>query len=75
MADGLDVVAVGVEHVGAVVGRVVDLADAGGAVVGAAGLEGGGVEGVDRRAIGRREGDVEAVGEFSRDARLASARS
>ena len=59
VADGLDVVAVGVEHVGAVVVRVVDLAHAGGAVVGAAGLERGGVEGVDGGAVGRLEGDVD----------------
>jgi hypothetical protein len=49
VADDLDVVGVGVEDVGAVVGRVVDLADPEYAVVGAAWREGGGVEGVDRR--------------------------
>ena len=41
MADGLDVVAVGVEHERAVVVRVVDLAHAGRAVVGPARREGG----------------------------------
>ena len=51
VADGLDVVAVGVEDEGAVVAGVVDRARAGGAVVGAAGGEGGGVEGVDRASV------------------------
>jgi hypothetical protein len=38
VADRLGVVAVGVQHVGAVVARVIDLAEAGGTVVGAPGL-------------------------------------
>ena len=61
VADGLDVVAVGVEHEGRVVGGVVDRPRAGGAVVGAARGEAGGVEGVDRVVVGGEEGEVDAV--------------
>ena len=62
MADGLDVVAVGVEDEGAVIGGVVERAGAGGAVIGAAGGEGGGVEGVDLLGAANAEGDVGAAG-------------
>jgi hypothetical protein len=48
---GLDVVAVGVEHERAVVTGVVVRANAGRAVVLAAGGDRGGVEGVDQRAL------------------------
>jgi len=65
VADGLNVVAVRVEGEGAVVAGVVDRAPAGWAVVGTAGGERGGVEGVDLpgRALrlvgkGRRERQV-----------------
>jgi hypothetical protein len=58
VADGLDVVAVGVEDEGAVVGGVVDRTRAGRAVVGAPGGECGGVEGVDGVAVAGGEGDV-----------------
>src|SRR4051794_26604607 len=58
VADRLDVVAVRVEDEGAVVSRVIVGAYAGGAIVLAAGGEGGGVEGVHRRAVGRGEGHV-----------------
>jgi len=60
VADGLDVVAVGVEDEGAVVAGVVERARARSAVVGATGGERGGVEGVDRVAIAGGEGDVDA---------------
>ena len=60
VADRFDVVAVGVEDERAVVGRVVVLADAGRAVVGAAGRERGRVEGVDRLAVVAGERDVRA---------------
>ena len=72
VADGLDVVAVGVEHVGAVVVGVVDLADPGRAVVGPAGGERGGVERVDGRAIGGRERDVHVRGGCGRVPRSRS---
>src|SRR5581483_9806685 len=58
MADGLDVVPVGVVDEGAVIVRVVVLADSGSAVVDPVRREGSLVEGVDRRAVGRGEGDV-----------------
>ena len=58
VADGLDVVAVGVEDEGAVVVGVVHGADAGRAVVLAAGGDRGLVEGVDLRAVLGAEGDV-----------------
>jgi hypothetical protein len=48
VADRLDIVPVGVEYIGAVVGRVIDLAHARRAVVGGARLERRGVERVDR---------------------------
>src|SRR5262245_55694380 len=50
VADGFDVVAVGVEHEGAVVVLVVVRPQPGRAVVGGAGAERGRVEGVDLRA-------------------------
>ena len=59
VADRLDVVAVGVEHVGAVVVRVVDLAHARPAVVGGARRERRGVERVDRLTARDGERDVE----------------
>ena len=61
VADGLDVVAVGVEHEGAVVVGVVDLAHARPAVVRRAGLERGGVEGIDGLTILGRERHVHAA--------------
>ena len=61
VADGLDVVAVGVEDEGAVVAGVVDRARAGCAVVGAAGRQRGGVEGVDGLAVGCGEGELGAA--------------
>jgi hypothetical protein len=61
VADGLDIVAVGVEDEGAVVAGVVDRAWARGAVVGAAGGKGGGVEGVDQLGRASAEGDVGAA--------------
>jgi hypothetical protein len=59
VGDGLDVVAVGVEHERAVVVCVVVVADPWRAIVGAA----GGVEGVDRRAVVGSEGDMDAGSE------------
>ena len=53
VADGLDVVAVGIEDEGAVVVLVVVVADPGRAVVGPAGGERGRVERVHRRPVGR----------------------
>lgn len=61
MADGLDVVGVGIQHEGAVVLRVVDLADAGPAVVHAARIERRGVERVDGGPVRRAERDVDGV--------------
>jgi hypothetical protein len=62
VADGLDVVAVGVEDEGAVVARVV-VALARGAVVAVAGCECDAVELVDGRVVRRREGDVQVLGQ------------
>src|SRR5919107_1008685 len=61
VTDGLDVVAVGVEHERAVVVRVVDLTHARLAVVGAARRQGGRVEGVDGLAVLDPEGHVDAA--------------
>ena len=61
VADRLDVVAVRVEDERAVVVRVVDLANAGPAVVAAAGRERGCMEGVHRLAILGRERHVHAA--------------
>ena len=61
VADNLDVVAVRIEDVGAVVVRVIDLPNARLAVVDAACLEPGGVERVNRRAVLGGEGDVQAA--------------
>ena len=61
VADGLDVVAVGIEHEGAVVAGVVDRAQAGGAVVPAAGGQSRGVEGVDEVVRAGAEAEVEAA--------------
>ena len=55
MADRLDVVPVGVEDIGAVVGGVIDLAHARRAVVGGARLERRGMKRVDRRSVVSRE--------------------
>ena len=60
VVDGLDVVAVGVEHEGAVVVLVVVRARARRAVVRAAGGEGGGVEGLDLLLGVDPEGDMAA---------------
>jgi hypothetical protein len=60
VADGLDVVAVRVEHEGSVVPGVVDLADAWPAVVLATGRERSRVEGVDRFAVLGRDADVQS---------------
>src|SRR5258708_5475942 len=59
-ADGLDVVAVGIEQEGGVVGRAVIGAQPGTAVIAPAGLDPGAVEAVDGGAIGRAEGDMGA---------------
>jgi hypothetical protein len=61
VADGLDVVAVRIEHEGAVIVRVIMRPQAGSAMVRAAGGERGFVEFVDRGAVGRREGDMQAA--------------
>jgi hypothetical protein len=61
VADGLDVVAVGIPDVGGVVGRVVVLPQAGGAVVRSPGGQRSFVEGVHRRAVARRERYVPAA--------------
>jgi len=58
VTDRLEVDAVGGQHVGAVVVRVVELADAGSAVVGAARRDRRLVERVDGRPVGRRDRDV-----------------
>jgi hypothetical protein len=58
VADGLDVVAVGVEDEGAVVAGVVDRAESRGAVVRATGGNGRSVEGVDLLGVANAEGDV-----------------
>jgi hypothetical protein len=60
VADGLDVVAVRVEHVGAVVVRVVDLAHAGAAVVRPARRQRGGVERVHGGSVRDGKRDVYA---------------
>src|SRR5688572_24976990 len=61
VVDKLDVVAIGVQDVGAVVPAVVVRALAGGAVVAVAGLHRGGVKGVDGLVRARREGHVEVL--------------
>ena len=55
--NGLDVVAVGIEHVRRVIAGVISGAKAGGSVVTSAGTDRGGVEGVDRCPVsgGKRE--------------------
>src|SRR4051812_36014593 len=58
MTDGLDVVAVRVEHERPVIGRVVDLADARRAFVAPAGRQGGRVEGVQGRPVLDPEGHM-----------------
>jgi hypothetical protein len=58
VADGLDVVAVRIEHEGAVVTRVIDGPRSGLAVVAPAGGERGRVKGVDGGVIGGGEGDM-----------------
>src|SRR4051812_36656867 len=62
---GLDVVAVGVADVGAVVAGVVLRPQPGRPVVLAAGADRGRVEGVDRVVVGRGEGDVDAGGRLA----------
>src|SRR5262252_5962481 len=58
MADGLDVVAIRVEHEGAVVVRMVVPPQAGRAIVLSACRERGAIEGVDRGAVLGNERDV-----------------
>src|SRR5687768_8175971 len=60
MADRLDIVAVRIEHEGAIIARVVRNAQAGPAVVGAARRQGCFIERVNRRSVLRDEGDVQA---------------
>ena len=72
MVDGLDVVAVGVEHEGRVVGAVVGALARAAAVL-AAGGERRGVEAIDRRAILRLEGEMHAVGRRAAPPHLAGA--
>lgn len=60
VADGLYIMPVRVEHEGAVIIFVIIRAQAGLAIIGAAGGEGCGVESVDRGAVGGGEGDVGA---------------
>ena len=57
----LDVVAIGIEHEGTVVIRMIMRAQARRAVVPAAGRDGGAIERVDLGAGLRREGDVEVT--------------
>src|SRR5205085_795188 len=57
----LDVVSGGIEHEGAVVARVVDLAFAGCAVVSVPGVDCRAMERIDRRIVGHREGDVRVL--------------
>src|SRR5687767_1682419 len=59
----LDVVAVGVEHVGAVVALVVDRTLAQSALVAVAGVECCPVEGVDASVVTNRERHVERLGD------------
>src|SRR5262249_13379413 len=59
---GLDVVAVGIEHVGSVVARVVLRPQSGWAVVPAAGGERSLVEGIHGRSVGSGEGEVDRGG-------------
>src|ERR1044072_8560235 len=61
VADGLDVVAVGVEDEGAVVARVIDGARSRGTVVGAPSSESSGMESVDRLWRAGAEGDMGAA--------------
>ena len=61
MVNGLDVVAVGVEHEGGVIAGVIG-AQAGGAVVGAAGGEAGMIKGLDLGVVGGLEREVDAAG-------------
>ena len=68
-ADGFDVVAVGIEHEGAVIVRVIHLAEARAAIVLAAGGDRRLVEGVDLRAA------LGAEGEMDMRRRLAAARN
>jgi hypothetical protein len=63
VAHGFDVVAVGVEHEGAVVMRVVVRPQPGRTVVGTAGGQRCGMEGIDRGAVGRRPAQVAAAGD------------
>ena len=61
MADGFDIVAVGVEDEGAIVVRVIVRTQARPTIVLAAGGDGGGVEGIDFGAAARGKGDMLAV--------------
>ena len=69
VADGLDVRPDRVEHERGVVPRVVLGTLAGRAVVPVAGSDGRSVELVDRRFVGRREGQVEVLGRRPLDER------
>ena len=60
---GLDIMAVGIEHEGAVVVRVIVWAQAGRTMVLAAGRDGGAIEGIDRCAILRDERHVQPAAE------------
>ena len=62
MADGLDVVTIGVEYKGTVIAGVVLGTQAGGAIITGAGGEGGVVKGFDGFAIVGLEGDVQGLG-------------
>src|SRR2546430_14390875 len=65
----LDVVAVGVEHEGAVVAGVVDLPLARAAVVAMARIDRGAVERLDRGVARRGEGDMHVRGRLAADER------
>jgi hypothetical protein len=62
VVDGLEVIAVGVNHEGGVIGGVVFDAEPGSAVIAAAGGKGGGVEGAHRGLVGGGEGDMDRAG-------------
>src|SRR5688500_15039041 len=59
MANRLDVVSVGIEHEGTVIGGMVVRSDAGCPVIGAAGSEGRRMESIDGRAAIGHEGDMD----------------
>src|ERR1051325_5145155 len=57
-ADRLYIVAIGIEHKRTVIIRMVLRPETRRSVIHSAGRQAGGVEGIDRRAVGRREGDM-----------------